>query len=683
MTNRSFCNRAQLRPRTKAGKSRIKTWLLVTTLAAGAFLTSPKTEAGGDAPGWMHALTNAPLPKHDEKTEAVLLYSEEILTVQPDGKMREIDRAAYKILRPSGRHLGKLRFYVNNESRITHIHGWCIPAQGKDYEVKDKDIIENGLLGAEYGILYWDDRVKVMEIPAPEPGNIIGYEVEHEDRRYVLQDYWNFQGIEPVADARYTLQLPAGWEYKAVWMNHAEMPPTSSGNNQWQWELKDISEIKQEEYMPPWQAVAGLMIVSIVPPSGAGRGFLTWPEMGAWYGGLAQGRRDPSPELKQKVADLTAKTSTPMGKMVALTDFMQSDIRYVAILLGIGGVQPHPARDIFANRYGDCKDKATLLSTMLKEVGIDSYYVVIHTERGGVTPSTPPHVGAFNHMILAIRLPEGVSDGRLIATLQDAKLGRLLIFDPTDEFTPFGSLRGELQGTYALLVTPDGGELVQMPQLLPVTSGVRRTAKLTLNSSGTLRGDVEDERVGDSGWWQRAELRGVEKDADRIKPLENLMSHSLGSYTITKATVTNVKETSLPFVYKWSFVAQDYGKTAGNLLLVRPRVLGVESRSYLETKEPRKYPVEFYGPAYDSDNFEITLPPGYVVDDLPAATDVDYSFGSYHSKTVVDGNIIRYTRTFEIKQVSVPVDKLEDLKKFYRIISADERNTAVLKPAGT
>ena len=82
--------------------------------------------------------------------------------------------------------------------------------------------------------------------------------------------------------------------------------------------------------------------------------------------------------------------------MLALSEFMQKDIRYVEIALGIGGVQPHPARDVFSNRYGDCKDKVTLLSAMLKEVGIDSYYVVIHTERGSVTPATPPHVGAFD-----------------------------------------------------------------------------------------------------------------------------------------------------------------------------------------------------------------------------------------------------------------------------------------------
>jgi hypothetical protein len=117
-------------------------------------------------------------------------------------------------------------------------------------------------------------------------------------------------------------------------------------------------------------------------------------------------------------------------------------------------------------------------------------------------------------------------------------------------------------------------------------------------------------------------------------------------------------------------------------LLVRPRVLGSRSSDLLETKEARKYPVEFEGPSRDTDMFEIKLPQGYEVDDLPPPVNADYSFASYHSKAEVDGNTLRYTRTFEVKELSVPLSKVEDLKKLYRIIANDERNTAVLKPAG-
>lgn len=169
-------------------------------------------------------------------------------------------------------------------------------------------------------------------------------------------------------------------------------------------------------------------------------------------------------------------------------------------------------------------------------------------------------------------------------------------------------------------------------------------------------------------------------DADRIKPIENVLSGSLSNFRITKASLVNLQHTDQPFVFNYTFEANGYAKMVGDLMLVRPRVIGVKSSGILETKEPRQFPVEFEGPVMDRDNFEITIPAGFVVDDLPPPADVDFSFASYHSKTEAKSNIISYTRTFEVKELSVPVSKAEDLKKFYRIIASDERNTAVLRP---
>jgi hypothetical protein len=645
-------------------------------------LTVPFSAAGGDAPAWMHALTSVSLPAYDEKTDAVLLYSEDILNVQANGKIKSISRRAYKILRSAGREYGLIRATFDAETRITGIHGWCIPAQGKDYEVKDKEVIETALTGLLNGELVTDIRTKLLQIPAADPGNIVGYEIEHEDRPYVLEDEWSFQESVPVREAHYTLQLPSGWEYKTAWMNRQPVAPTSAGNNGWQWVVTDVQAIKRESDMPPWRGVAGRMVVSLFPPSGvANRGFTTWKEEGSWEAGLERGRRDPSPDIKQKVAQLTASADTPVAKMKALAQFVQHDIRFVAIELGIGGWQPHAAPDVFSHKYGDCKDKVTLMSAMLGEIGVDSYYVSINTNRGAVTSQTPASMGLFNHEIMAIHLPAGLADNSLVATMVHPGLGKLLFFDPTDEMTPFGQVSGSLQANYGLLVTPDGGELVELPALPPAMNGIQRTAKLNLNATGTLSGDVVETRVGDRAWSQRWALRTVTKDADRIKPIETLLAHSLGGFQITKATVGNLNLTDQPFLYNYSVVAPNYAKTAGNLLLIRPRFVGSKSSDLLETKEPRKFPVEFEGPARDADTFEITLPPGYEVDDLPPPVNADYSFASYHSKTEVSGNTLKYTRTFEVKELSVPVSKIDDLKKLYRIIAGDERNTAVLKPA--
>lgn len=116
----------------------------------------------------MHAQVNVPLPAYDDKTDAVLLYSETDVTVVSADKIKTTVREAYKILRPDGRGRGVMYVNFNPEKKIKSLHGWCIPAQGKDFEVKDKDAIEVSpdIEGAE---LISDEKYKVLRIPAADP----------------------------------------------------------------------------------------------------------------------------------------------------------------------------------------------------------------------------------------------------------------------------------------------------------------------------------------------------------------------------------------------------------------------------------------------------------------------------------------------------------------------------------
>ena len=647
--------------------------------AAVCVLAVVRPALAGDAPQWMHAVASVPLPAHDEKTDAVLLYEERNVNVQSAEKMKMHVRLAYKILRPSGRDYGIAAVSFNAHSKINGLRGWCIPAQGKDYEVKDKEAIEVSLPKVAGSELISDVKDKLLRIPAADPGNIVGYEYEEEEQPMVLQTVWTFQRELPGRELHFSLQLPSGWEYKASWINYSEVKPTQSGANSWQWVVSDITAIRKEAEMPPIEGVAGQMAISFFPPGGASNnGFKSWPEMGKWYLNLTNGRRDASPQINQQVASLTASGKTQLEKMKAIGYFVQHDIRYVAIELGVGGWQPHSASEVFTHHYGDCKDKATLMSSMLSQIGVESFYVLINVERGAIFPETPARIG-FNHAILAMKLPAGLSDPSLVATVPHPRLGTLLYFDPTNELTPFGEIGGYLQENYGLLVTSEGGELVELPKQEPAMNSIVRTATLTLDPSGTLKGDVTETRMGDRAWVERERLRTVTKDTDRVKPIEDLLAGSLSLFRITKASITNLNKTDQPFGFNYTFEAQGYAKNAGGLILVRPRVLGVKTSGVLETKEPRKFPVEFDGPSRDTDTFDITIPAGLVVDDVPPPLDADYGFASYHSKTEVKGNVIHYSRTFEVKELSVPVAKSDELKKFYRQIGGDERNTVVLK----
>jgi transglutaminase-like putative cysteine protease len=610
MTNRLCCSPLRHPPvNSKAG--RLFLWLAVCLLGCVT-----RAAAGGDAPQWMHALAGAPLPSYDEKTDAVVLYSETNVNVLSTDKIKTHVREVYKILRPNGREHATVGVVFTPSRKITSLHGWCIPAQGKDYEVKEKDAIDTS---ATQGFeVFSDVKYRVLRIPAPDPGNIVGYEYEVEEQPFFLQYIWDFQGTDPVRESHYSLQLPYGWNYKTSWLSHPAVKPDETSGNVLQWAVRDVKGIRLEPGMPPWRGVASQMIVSFFPSGGTSQRneLATWEGMGSWYQNLISGRMDSSEAIKKEVSGLASGKTALLSKMQSIAGFLQHDIRYVEIQLGIGGFQPHAAPDVFSHRYGDCKDKATLMHTMLREIGVDSYLVLINTKRGRVTRASPAHNG-FNHVILAIKLADDLKDPWLVAVMQDPRLGRLLFFDPTNEVTPFGQIGGYLQGNYGLLVTPEGGELIELPQQPSAMNSIQRVSKLTLDPNGMLKGDVKEVRLGDRAWSERQRLRAVAKESDRIRPIESLLGDSLSTFRITKVTIVNPERTDQPFNFEYSFEADRYAKNAGNLLLVRPRVIGRKSSAVLETKEPRQFPVEFEGPSLDTDSFDIALPPGYEVDELP------------------------------------------------------------------
>ncbi|HWW19250.1 MAG TPA: DUF3857 and transglutaminase domain-containing protein, partial [Steroidobacteraceae bacterium] len=603
------------------------------------------------------------------------------LTVESTGKIERLERKVYRILRPQGSAKGVVHLDFDAQSRITHMQGWSLATDGKVREVSDRDAADTALPGIMNGELESDLRARLLHIPAAEPGSLIAYETQQELRPYVLTDDWSFQETVPVREAHYSLQLPPGWQYKATWIHHDEESPTAAGNSRRQWIVRDVKGIRTERRMPSFDAVAARLTIALLPPSGKGQGFQNWNEFGSWYQTLTQGRRDASPDIKQKVLELTTSATTTLGKEQALAGFVQSDIRYVAIELGIGGLQPHPAKDVFSHRYGDCKDKATLLSSMLKEIGVDSYYVMVNTQRGAIDESTPANP-AFDHAILAIQLPPELNDPSLLAVINDPKLARLLLFDPTDSYTPLGQLSGTLQNGFGLLVAPDGGQLIKLPQMPPSTNSIQRTAHLQLDEAGNLQGEVHELRTGDEAAFERSTVVGATEATDQIKSVESVMADSFPTFQLTHASIGNLHASNRPLEWNYTLEVPHYAKLSGGLLTVRPRVIGSKSTGLLETREPRRYDIDFDGPQRDTDTFEINLPEGYGVDELPPPVNEEHAFGSYHSKTELSGHILKYTRTYEIKNVTVPAAQADELKKFFREIASDERMVAVLKKNG-
>jgi hypothetical protein len=238
--------------------------------------------------------------------------------------------------------------------------------------------------------------------------------------------------------------------------------------------------------------------------------------LGLWEEKLEEHRSDPTPEIAAKAKELTSGAPDFYTKLSRITDYIQKNIRYFVVERGIGGWQAHYASEIFRNGYGDCKDKTTLLISMLQSIDVRAYYLHVDSERGTIDPGAPSLMG--NHMITAIELPEGQADARLAAWVKAANGKTLLIFDPTDEETPVGLIRAELQGAWGNISVGDASQVLRMPVLAPESSGLTRKGVFTLAADGSIAGDVHETFVGDDATNERWFL----KDSDAKEVRETL-----------------------------------------------------------------------------------------------------------------------------------------------------------------
>ena len=312
----------------------------------------------------MHALRQRSLAAYDEKTDAVLLYSETNVTVlfRPTRSEPRFARLT-RFCGPTADDHGTVKVNFNPQKKVKSLQAGAFPRKAKIIEVKDKDAIEYAP-STSGGELISDVRYKILRIPAPDPGNIVGYEYEVEEQPTLLAGYLVLSGNRP--SAREPLFSPATCRDGNIRLHglttlrsNQPRPVTIRGSGSCE---RREGNPERAGHAAVRDGVAGVMIVSLLHL--VWRSHLKWPlpagtQMGKWYINLVGERVDASPEIKQQVAALTASKATTMQKMQAIATSCSTIS--VTWRLSWASVASNPIRhsDIFSHRYGDCKDKAT------------------------------------------------------------------------------------------------------------------------------------------------------------------------------------------------------------------------------------------------------------------------------------------------------------------------------------
>jgi transglutaminase-like putative cysteine protease len=638
--------------------------------------TLPAHAKTDSVPDWVRSAAAQTIPPYPADTNAVVLLDDTTYRVDPDGRAVEHCRRVVKILRPQGRDEGIIHVNFDKDTKILSMNVWGIGPDGHEYAMKDKDFVDAGFPGMEGAFEFADVKFRVARAPGNDPGGVIAYEYEQRERPYLTEKTWFFQEDIPSLSQSFTLQLPPGYTYGTVWAHHSPSEAANLEGRGWRWEMKDIPGIDLERVplSPAPESLAARMTVHYAGPGVVAADRSTWKSVGEWYDPLIRDRVAATPEIAAKAQELTAGKTDFYDKTEAIGEFVQKQVRYVAIEVGIGGYQPHAAGDIFHNRYGDCKDKATLLSAMLSAVGVHAALMMVDSRRGFVDPDAPSLEG--DHMIAAIEVPKGNESPRLHSMVTASTGRRYLIFDPTSEKTVFGELEHQLQGSYGILMEGADTQVIQLPVLDPALNTIRRTASFRLDADGVLKGTVTEKRFGDVSELRR-EVYAKGDAKEQTDFLDHMLGRDFTAFSATDVKVENVDALHKDFTLTYSLSAERYAKAMGSLLMVRPRVLG--DLDIDTDRKPRTVPINLDETMQATDEYSIEIPDGYSVDEIPDPVKLDLGFAAYQSDVQVTGNTLHYKRTYTIRQITLPADRYADVQKLAGAIAADEASSAVLK----
>lgn len=627
---------------------------------------------GDDAPSWLRQAATMPVPAYDKKVSNVVLVDNSTVTVGDDGLVTTSWTYAIRILNREGRDEAVAAIgYETDMGKVKDFRAWLIRPSGqvKSYG-KDQTIDQ-----ADLNDVYDESRVKkIIAGDDAEPGAVFGFQTTTETRPFFYQSMWAFQETAPVLSSRLTVVLPTGWQASSVTFNHPDVPAVASGTT-YTWELRDLPPLDLEPASPALSNIAPRLAVKYFPTEGAKnpgvRAFESWKDVSRWYAELSDAQAMPDERIAAKARELTAGAATELDKIRAVGRYVQN-IQYISVQIGVGRWRPHAASEVMAKSYGDCKDKANLMRAMLRSLNIQSYPVLIFSGDPTYVQEAWVSPGQFNHCIIAVKVSD---ETKAPTVLTLPGLGRLLIFDATDDNTPVGDLPEDEQGSFALIAAGDSGTLMKMPETPPESNSIERQIEASLLADGSLSATVRERASGQRAVDYRREFRNLSRP-EYLNRVERRISRGATAAKISKVEPTD-RRVEGRFDLDIDFSALGYGQLMQDRLLVFKPALISRRESLFLTEAVRRYPIVLYAHAFD-ETLHLKLPAGFIVDELPDPLKLEGPFGSYKSTYEVKDNELIFTRTLAQKGGTIPVAQYQTVRTFFEKIRASEQSPIVL-----
>jgi hypothetical protein len=593
----------------------------------------------------------------------VLWYEDRYVEVLGPGEIELTRTYAVTLLNDKSEAAEQTIFYATETAKVLEAEARIYDRRGKEIrKVKKKEMRD--VLPSALSREVDDNRVLIASLPYHE----YPYTVEVQYRMRIsgpgmLQAYNWFlldRTQRSLRWARYQLEVPADWEISFLPLNlDMEQEEKRIGNNKlYQFTAERIPAIPAEYSSPP---IASMLPMLYVFPDrfeidGYTGSMKSWTSYGKFMNQLLTDRQEIPAALAKEVEQVVAGAETRWEQVERLYRFMQEEMRYVSIQLGLGGWQPLSIEEVYSNKYGDCKALTNYMHGLLELVGIESNPVLIYR---GQAPFSDLHdeypTIAFNHMLLYV--PE-----------EEAFL------ECTSNDYPAGFIGQSNEGRQALLLTPEGGKVIAMPRTPAMDNRMVHRALVNLNIHGGARVQMEKEVSGLSHEYYRY-LKGALGETELKQELKSNLDLPTHTWEDWSLEISREKPQA-DLTIQMNFLR--LGNEAGKRLFLPLNFLN-PSPAIPPMDENRVFALERRLGFSEMDTIEFILPPGYGMESYPEQPiRIESEFGSYEAAVELRGGRLWYTRKLVVPPYRVPPEKYQELRRFFLKVQQADRQQCVL-----
>ncbi|HTZ11880.1 MAG TPA: DUF3857 domain-containing protein [Candidatus Margulisiibacteriota bacterium] len=593
-------------------------------------------------------LSTSPSLKDYPQAGALILFCDENIEIKPDNTQVSYLHYVVKILNERGKEdFAEVGVdYDSTYEKVELEYARTISPDGRVTDVGNRHIRDVSKY-TEFP-LYSNARVYIISFPEVSDGACVEYKLKiYRSQLMNKKDFilsYPVQASDPIIAANFSLSIPRELPLHLKIINEdyndfgAQLKPAvdeRGPNIVYRWQFKDIPQIIPESHMPPSSSINPTILLST---------FSSWKDIYSWWWGLAKDKLKIDASIKEAVAELTKKSSSPEEKARLIYNFCAQKIRYVAVEYGRAGYEPHEAPLIFKNKYGDCKDQAILLVTMLKEAGFLSYPVLIPTK---------------DHYNLNQDFPAAFFDHCIAALLLN---GKMIFLDPTAETCSFADLPAQDQGRRVLIIQDNSHKISETDFYAAGHNLNKQELKIKINGDESMSAEKAIFTYGVYSQAQRYWLLYTQPALVEETIKEKIQEISIGA-SLKNYEVSNLRDLNQPVVLRYSFGGSEYFTNAGKLRLL-PQLSGLDNS--LAAKDVRKYPMDFNILDSKETAIEIEIPAGFVVKYMPESILEDSPWLKYSSGYSSAGKEkISFREKIELKQNIIRREDYPLFKAFY------------------